>query len=187
MDINFWFYVFAISFAFFLIKTIASFCFGDIDVDFDADGDTDFDISSMLSFKGVLHFFLGLSTYLSLVAKLDSNYTGWGSYDYTWYHYVIGLGVGLIFMFILYKLYQLMMKLNHTNTSNPDYNNCDCSILINNGKGYYTVLVRTPLGTYKTNARALGEVDNLEIGSEHKIIYDEETKQYILNNTYYTS
>lgn len=179
---NIWYIVFFVAFAFFIIKTIISLCLGDVDVDFDSDGDVDFDLSSMFSFKGILHFILGISTYMSIIAKFDPGYTGYGYYNYTWYHYLIGIGIGFLFMFLLFKLYQLMMKLNHSNTKNPNFDNCDCSILINNGGGSYTVLVRTPLGTYKINARANGLIDNLKIGDEYKVIYHKDYKEYFLNN-----
>ena len=180
---NIWLYIFVVTFIFVFIKTVASFIIGDIDVDFDADGDVDFDISSMLSFKGILHFLLGISTYLSLIAKLNTSNFGFDTcYNYQWYHYVIGIFIGMIFMFALFKLYQLMMKFNHYNNKNPDFNNCNCSILINNGNGIYTVLAKTPLGTYKINAKSTGLVDNLEIGNEYKLIYDNNSKEYFLNN-----
>ena len=64
--------LFFVTLAFFIIKTIISFVFGDIDIDFDADGDVDFDVSSMLSFKGILHFLLGFSTYLAALARFNN-------------------------------------------------------------------------------------------------------------------
>ena len=180
---NIWIYVFLITGIFFIVKTIASFIFGDIDVDFDADGDVDFDVSSMLSFKGILHFLLGLSSYLTLIARFNSNDFDFNTYyNYQWWHYVIGIFIGFIFTFVLFKLYQLMMKLNHYNNDNPNFNNCDCSILINNGNGLYTVLVKTPSGTYKTNAKASNLDNNLKIGDNYKMIYNKDSNEYFLNN-----
>ena len=62
-----WYYIlFVIVFVIFIIKNIISWIAGEIDVDFDLDENIDYDISSMFSFKGIIHFLLGFSSYLSL-------------------------------------------------------------------------------------------------------------------------
>ncbi len=50
----------------FIIKLAISLFAGDIDIDIDFDGDSDFDTSSAFSFKGLIHFLMGFSSYLLL-------------------------------------------------------------------------------------------------------------------------
>lgn len=166
-------------FTFFILRTIISFAFGDTDVDFDADGDIDYDVSSMLSFKGALHFLLGFSTYLAAVARFGKNFTyvyNLDTYDYdkvyhfTTANYITAIGIGIIFMVILWFLYKLMMKLNHSSTDQVDIRGCYCSILTNLGSGAYKVLVKTSSGTLERVIKSYSYNDSMQIGSEHKII-----------------
>ena len=102
-------------------------------MDFDSDGDIDFDISSMLSFKGILHFLLGFSSYLAATVRFDKTYNNIGTYQFTWDNYVVAFIVGLAFMYGLWHLYKFMGKLNHYNLNNLDVNGYNATILINNG------------------------------------------------------
>ena len=97
-----WFYIlFFFTLGIFVLKTLLTIMFGDTDIDFDTDGDVDFDVSSVFSFKGILHFLLGFSSFLSI--------TGWVNKITTFsiYHYVIAFIIGVIFMFGLYYIYVL--------------------------------------------------------------------------------
>ena len=166
-------------FTFFILRTIISFAFGDTDVDFDADGDVDYDVSSMLSFKGALHFLLGFSTYLATIARFGKNFTfvyNPDTYDYdkvyhfTTGNYITAIAIGIVFMVILWFLYKLMMKLNHSSNDQVDIHGCYCSILTNLGGGAYKVLVKTHSGTVERVIKSYSYNDSLQIGSEHKII-----------------
>ena len=177
-----WYYILFFSvFAFFLLKTIISWMFGDTDIDFDADGDIDFDVSSMLSFKGILHFLLGFSTYLAATARFDRTYDAIGDYQFTFIHYVIGSVIGILFMIGLWYLYKLMMKLNHSNQNNPDFLGCTCSVLTNLGGGRYVVSIRTPLGTFKKTLYHINKVDDITIGSELRIARDIANDEYVMS------
>lgn len=174
-----WYYILFLSvFAFFIIKTIISWCFGDTDIDFDCDGDVDFDISSMFSFKGFLHFLLGFSTYLAATARFDRAYDNIATYQFTWYHYLFATILGIIFMIGLFYLYKLMMKLNHSNDTISSLQGYDATILINNGydsskeKYVYTVNVITETGNRKLNI--CSDKENLKIGSSHPIYINNE-------------
>lgn len=156
--------LFFVTLAFFIIKTIISFVFGDIDIDFDADGDVDFDVSSMLSFKGILHFLLGFSTYLAALARFNNVQT------FTVTNYIIGIIIGLAFMIMLWSLYKLMMKLNHSADSNEDIDKCKCTVLINLGNCKYKVLVKTNSGTCERIVESDSNDDNIPIGSERTIM-----------------
>lgn len=103
-----------ISSAIFIVQVILSFVsgFGDFDFDFDTDGDTDldidsdsgsFDLSSVISPKGILHFLLGGSWYL-VFSEYFRGYVAW-------YDWIIAVGVGFITSFILALVYWGMMKL----------------------------------------------------------------------------
>lgn len=175
-----WYYIlFFVSFGFFIFKSLISWLFGDLDIDYDFDGDVDFDISSIFSFKGLLHFLIGFSTYLSIIARLLG--TTNEVYHFKVEHYIIASLIGLAFMLIMFFAYKMMSKLNHT----PDeinLNNQVCSILINNGpcselEYSYTVLVNTVCGSRKVNV--ISKRSNLQIGSEHVITENEQGIYYI--------
>jgi hypothetical protein len=154
------------------LKTIVSWIFGDIDIDLDVDGDMDFDVSSVLSFKGVLHFLIGFSAYLSSIAYFSNiNQTTINdAYQFTILEYVIATIVGIIFMSLLWYVYKFMMKLNHSTQNNPDFNECSCSVLTNIGNGLYVVLIKTPLGMYKKTFRHISNKNDISIGMKLKII-----------------
>ena len=62
-----WYYIlFVVVFTIFIIKNIISWVAGEVDVDFDLDENIDYDISTMFSFNGIIHFVLGFSSYLSI-------------------------------------------------------------------------------------------------------------------------
>lgn len=88
----------------------------DLDADTDADLDVDggdsggvgFELSSLVSPKGFLHFLLGGSWYLVL-----ANYVRGGFV--TWYDYLIAIGVGFLLTLALGLIYWSMMKLESPN------------------------------------------------------------------------
>lgn len=86
-------------------------------LDFDADTDTDvdldgsdagFELSSLVSPKGFLHFLLGGSWYLVLADYVRGGFV-------TWYDYLIAIGVGFILTIALGLVYWTMMKLESPN------------------------------------------------------------------------
>ena len=175
-----WYYILFFSvLAFFVVKTIITQVFGDIDVDFDADGDVDFDVSSMLSFKGILHFLLGFSTYLAATAKFDRTYDAIGTYQFNIWHYVIASIIGVGFMILLWYLYKIMMKLNHSNQDNPDFNGCECSVLTHLYDGNYVVLIKTALGTFKKTMRHIDNKNDIPIGTVLQVTRDS-TNNYVI-------
>jgi hypothetical protein len=76
----------------------------DSDTDVDVNSDSGFELSSLVSPKGVLHFLLGGSWYLLL-----ADYTRGGFL--TWYDYLIAIGVGFILALIMALVYWGMSKL----------------------------------------------------------------------------
>lgn len=75
----------------------------DTDVDVDSDGGAGFELSSLMSPKGFLHFLLGGSWYLVLAEYVRGNVT--------WYDYLIAIGVGFLTALMMGLLYWVMMKL----------------------------------------------------------------------------
>ena len=94
-----WYYTLGIiSYGIFIIQFLLSLFGGDTDLDVDFDGESDFDASSLLSFKGLVHFAMGFSGWLMLVGEVSL------------ITICIGIIAGLIFMVILYYLYKLCMR-----------------------------------------------------------------------------
>lgn len=85
--------------AIFLIQFILSIFFGDFDTDTDIDGD----VGSVLSFKGLTHFWIGFGWYM-YIAKSTAIST-----------YLVGILVGLAFVFILWYLYKKAYQLQKEN------------------------------------------------------------------------
>lgn len=170
-----WFYIlFGIVLGIFIIKTLISTVFGDMDIDFDVDGDIDFDVSSMLSFKGILHFLLGFSSYLSIFGYVNH------VTHFSFIHYIIAFIVGIIFMIGLYYLYKLVIKLNHHNEDNPNFDGCNATVLTSYNNGWYDVLIMTYQGTLKRKLQQYDNYSTFKIGDECTI--RRVNGQYFLTN-----
>lgn len=102
-----WYYILGIvSYGIFIVQFILSnLGISDTDIDVDFDGNVDFDVSSLLSFKGLVHFAMGFSGWLMLSGKV------------TTIDFAIAAVIGIIFMIILYYLYRLCMKFNSEPTT----------------------------------------------------------------------
>lgn len=102
-----WYYILGIiSYGIFIIQFILSiFGWGDIDLDIDFDGETDFDVGDLISFKGLVHFTMGFSSWLMAVGKVTTTTIS------------IAVLTGIVFVFFLYLAYQLCMKLNSEPTA----------------------------------------------------------------------
>lgn len=97
-----WYYILGIiSYGVFLIQFALSFLGSEIDADLDVDldGEADFSFSDLISFKGLIHFLMGFSGWLMLTDKV------------TTFNIAIGSIVGISFVFILYWVYTLALKL----------------------------------------------------------------------------
>lgn len=95
----------AVSYGIFLIQFVLSWFGGDTDLDVDFDGELDMDVSDLVSFKGLVHFIMGVSGWLCVKQSISN------SID--WYDYLIALICGVVFVVILYYLYKLCLKLQH--------------------------------------------------------------------------
>lgn len=103
------YYALAIAaYSIFLIQFIISIFGGsdlDTDIDFDGDGTIDLTWGDIFSFKGLIHFLMGFAGWLSL--------TAYNSGTIHWYDYLIALGLGVGFVFLLVYLGKGLMKLQH--------------------------------------------------------------------------
>ena len=72
----------------FIIRFILSWIGGD----FDLDGDFDLNVSDIVSFKGLTHFLMGASGWLS-VKQYTTHFIGW-------YDYLIAFCIGIIFVYL---------------------------------------------------------------------------------------
>lgn len=87
-----------------LIQLMAGFFIGaDSDIDIDGDSSGDFDLSTVFSPKGVLHFVCGSSWYLVILGKSVFNLK-----DYL----IAGL-IGILFMLLMVGVYWLMYRLEN--------------------------------------------------------------------------
>ena len=96
----------AVSYGIFLVQFILSWFGGDTDLDVDLDGELDMNVSDIVSFKGLIHFIMGASGWLCVKQSI--------SHSVEWYDYLIALALGVIFVVILYYLYKLCLKLQHS-------------------------------------------------------------------------
>ena len=83
----------------FIVRFILSWIGGDFDID------ADLDLSDVVSFKGLTHFLMGFSGWLSV-----KSYT---THNVMWYDYLIAFILGVIFVIILYYVYKFLMKLEN--------------------------------------------------------------------------
>lgn len=85
--------------AIFLIQFIMSIFFGDLDTDTDIDAD----LGSVVSFKGLTHFFIGFGWYMYIAKSTEIS------------TFLIGISIGLVFVFILWYLYKKAFQLQKEN------------------------------------------------------------------------
>ena len=81
----------------FIIRFILSWVGADFDVD------ADVDVNDVVSFKGLTHFLMGFSGWLSVKSYITHNVM--------WYDYLIALILGVIFVILLYFVYKLLISL----------------------------------------------------------------------------
>ena len=86
-----------IVYSIFIIRFILSWIGADFDVD------ADIDIGDVVSFKGLTHFLMGFSGWLSVKSYITHNVM--------WYDYLIALILGVIFVILLYFVYKLLISL----------------------------------------------------------------------------
>lgn len=113
--------------AIFLVQFIVSIFFGDIDTDVDMDTD----LGSVISFKGLTHFCIGMGWYMYISQGTDIS------------SYVVGILVGLVFVLVLWFLYKKAWQLQNENR--PEKPEAllgrECTIYTQNGDRYVVQIV----------------------------------------------
>ena len=131
-------------YALFSIRTLLSWIGGDFDVD------CDLDLGDIISFKGLTHFLMGSSGWLS--ARLFIAHTT------MWYDYLIAVCVGIIFAVMLFQVYVLLSKLESKPTVISGIDlightaKIDLQLGSNKGNYYYNILVNNGIGTIQQDA-----------------------------------
>ena len=116
----------------FLLQFVISVFFGDLDMDVDGDANVDFDLGSLFSFKGLVHFLIGF---------------GWTRVLFggdTWQTYALAVLVGMVFMLVLFYSYVLAYRLQNLRKPEKPYSLVGRAgrIYINVGDGRYTIFVK---------------------------------------------
>ena len=93
--------VLIVSSGLFLLTSIGSIFFGDMDLDTDLEIDSGFLFSDVFSFKGLIHFTIGFSLTLTLMGEFSILSTS------------IGVVAGIIFVLVLYYLYKFVYQKLH--------------------------------------------------------------------------
>ena len=172
--------LFITTFVLFGIKLFISWVAGDFEIDVDLDGADDFDSSSAFSFKGVLHFLMGASSYLFLRANMEAVDKINGVAQFGIMDYMMASICGVILVFALYFGYKLALKASQKPLTPLDLiNNSRGIIYLNLGNGQYSVEAHTDAGT--TNVTAFYSGDDLENGTEVILIKD--GNQILINTT----
>lgn len=106
MEANVYLFAALVSSGIFLLQFILSIFVGsmDTDIDVNADGNADIDMSSVLSFKGLIHFCMGFGWFMFLMQP-----------PYSVLQYVGAFASGVFFVFILAWIYKLCNKLKQEN------------------------------------------------------------------------
>lgn len=173
-----WYYIlFAFAFGIFLLKGLISFIFGDIDMDLDLDGNIDTDVSSAFSFKGLLHFLMGFSTYLSVVGFCHTN-SLYVSYPFTVGDYALAVLLGLVFVVGLFYLYKFTLKADHYNNEIPNLDGMKGKVYLKRSDDLYEVMVSTPQGVLNRMVINSDPTKEYNIDDFVTLRYDSENKQY---------
>lgn len=108
--------------AIFLIQFFMSIFFGDIDTDTDLDAD----LGSVVSFKGLTHFCIGFGWYMYIAKSTEIS------------TFLIGITIGLVFVFMLWFLYKKAYQLQKENI--PEKTEAlvgrECTIYAHDGNRY---------------------------------------------------
>lgn len=141
----------------FIIRFLLSLFGGD----FELDVDSDISISDVVSFKGLTHFLMGSSGWLSLKSLTTHNIV--------WYDYIIAIIVGIIFIIILYFVYRLMMSLESKGAllKDKDLEGKAGKVYLNSGKdqeGWYHYIVTVENGNGTTEVDVHSTNGNYKVG-----------------------
>ena len=109
--------VLIVSSCLFLLTTIGSLFFGDMDLDADVDVGSGFMLGDLISFKGLVHFIIGFSLALTLMK------------EFSLLSATVGVVTGIVFVLVLYFLYKtLFEKLQQNVTYTHEINDMEAEV-----------------------------------------------------------
>lgn len=171
--------LFVASLSIFLVKLIISWFAGDFDMDVDLDGDSDFDTSSAFSFKGLIHFLVGFSSFLFARANMQTINLADGKVQFSLVDYFCAVLCGIFIVIILIYAYKVALKANNESVNPKDLINYSKGIIyLNLGNGNYSVQIHTQAGT--TNVNAYCDNKDLKVGDE--VILKNENSKIIITD-----
>jgi len=172
-----WYYIlFVLSLVWFLFRGLLSLIVGEVEADFNFDGDVDSDLSGLLSPKGLLHFCIGFSTYLSVVGFLNTK-SLYVLYSFTTLQYVWAVLIGLCTTLLLFFLYKLTLKADHYNNEQINFDGMTGKITENHQDGTFHVNVSTNFGVRSVKVKQDTE-GTFHVGDFVKLMLDKETNTY---------
>lgn len=172
-----WYYIlFALSLGWFLFRGLLSLIVGEVEADFDLDGDIDSDLSGLLSPKGLLHFCIGFSTYLSVISFMETKSLHI-LYHFTPLQYVWAVLVGLGVTLLLFYLYKFTLKADHYNNEQINFDGMTGKITENHQDGTFHVNVSTDFGVRSVEVKQDTE-GTFYVGDYVKLMLDKGTNTY---------
>lgn len=144
----------------FVITTIGSLIFGNMDIDANADLDvgSGFLLSDVISFKGLIHFAIGFSLCLTLM------------HEFTVKSSIIGAITGIVFVLVLCYLYNyLFRKLQHNLKYTHEINNMEAEVYFWDDKSKIGEVFITLEGRPVTVSLESSESLNLEKGQKIRV------------------
>ena len=152
-------------------QLILTLFFGSVDMNLDVDGDGfgDFDLGTLISPKGILHFLFGASWYLVLIKPIRPS-------SWLWYDWLISIGVGVVVMLLVALLYYALSKLacEKVKESGKDLVGRAGVIYLNAGDGIYdlsipisgnTTTIQVTSKSGKTDYRTGEQVELIEFSN----------------------
>jgi prepilin signal peptidase PulO-like enzyme (type II secretory pathway) len=158
--------VLIVSSGLFLLTTIISLFFGDMDIGTDTDVGIDmgvdagsgFLVSDVISFKGLIHFAIGFSLALTLMG------------GFTLSSVVVGVITGIIFVLVLYYLYKFIFdKFQQSMKYTTEINNMDAEVYFWDNKSKIGEVFITLEGRPVTVALKCSEDVHFEKGQKIRV------------------
>ena len=152
--------VLIVSSGLFLLTTIISLLFGDMDIGVDTDLDIDSGllVSDVISFKGLVHFAIGFSLALTLMG------------EFTLLSATAGVVTGIVFVLVLYYLYKFVFeKLQQSMKYTTEINDMDAEVYFWDDKSKIGEVFITLEGRPVTVALECSEDTHFEKGQKIRV------------------
>ncbi len=153
-------------------QAILNLIFGsDLDMDVSGDGLPDFDLGTLVSPKGILHFLFGSSWYLVLVRE-----------PWNWVDYLVSIGVGIIVALLVALIYWALSRLasEKKKETGEELVGRAGTIYLNTGKGTYDITIVSSGATTTIQAKSSSGKKDYRTG-EKVVIEKYENDIYFIN------